>query len=161
MDGSQLRTERVSLGRQLLALRLISIFQLPLLAPKIKVRSAIIHRGGSIASDLGCDLERAGSAEDSPTIVCVCVCVGGRASSPSPSSRRGAPRGVHTATVGTSAIPARCLGAHTPLQQGPAPRTKTPSMGTLRPLANPSPPRTRQEPASFPGEGGTLGACTC
>lgn len=57
MDGSKLRTDGVSLRSQFLALRLVSIFQLPLLAPKTKIGSAVIHCGSSVASNFGCDLE--------------------------------------------------------------------------------------------------------
>lgn len=56
MDGSQLRTNRVSLGSQFLAVWLVSIFQLSLLAPKAKIRSVVIHGGSSITSDFGCNL---------------------------------------------------------------------------------------------------------
>lgn len=56
MDGSQLRTSRISLGRQFLAVCLVSIFQLSLLAPKAKIRSVVIHGGSSITSDFGCNL---------------------------------------------------------------------------------------------------------
>lgn len=56
MDGSKLRTDGVSLRSQFLALRLVSIFQLPLLAPKTKIRSAVIHCCSSVASNFGCNL---------------------------------------------------------------------------------------------------------
>lgn len=56
MDGSQLRTKRVSLGSQFLAVWLVSIFQLSLLAPKTEIRSVVIHGGSSITSDFRCNL---------------------------------------------------------------------------------------------------------
>lgn len=56
MDGSQLRTDGVSLGSELLALRLVSILELSLLAPKTKIRSAVIHCRSSVAPNFGCNL---------------------------------------------------------------------------------------------------------